>query len=130
MTFVIHFSGASRRGGWNVSATADSTDDWKASQWTIPVGGFPNKVTNIGGQPVQFGAGPQYYADSPDGGPHGRGGSGRSWCCCFRSNRRTLRGPRWPGPADPAPVTSPNSAQIRLLDGFPYLSVEEIATFN
>jgi len=39
----------------------------------VPIGLFLNKVTNIGGQAVQFGGGPRYYADSPDGGPHGWG---------------------------------------------------------
>lgn len=72
-TFVQPFLTRTWPGGWSVAATADSTYDWKGSQWTVPIGLFLNKVTNIGGQAVQFGGGPRYYADSPDGGPHGWG---------------------------------------------------------
>ncbi|MGI9245192.1 MAG: transporter [Steroidobacteraceae bacterium] len=70
-TFVQPFATRTWPTGWSVTATADSTYDWKADQWTVPLGVFANKVTRVGGQLVQFGAGPRYYADSAQGGPHG-----------------------------------------------------------
>jgi hypothetical protein len=59
--------------GWTVTATTESTYDWKAEQWTVPLGLFAGKVTRIGSQTVQFAGGPRYYADSGEGGPHGWG---------------------------------------------------------
>lgn len=72
-TFVQPFVTRTWPGGWSVTATSDSTYDWEASQWTIPIGVIGSKVTKIGKQLVQFGIGPRYYADSPDSGPHGWG---------------------------------------------------------
>jgi len=59
--------------GWSLTATADSTYDWKGDQWTIPLGLFAGKVTKVSGQLVQFGVGPRYYADSAQSEPHGWG---------------------------------------------------------
>jgi len=72
-TFVQPFLTRTWPGGWSVTMTADSTYDWEGSGWTIPIGVFGSKVTTIGKQLVQFGIGPRYYAESPDGGPHGWG---------------------------------------------------------
>ena len=69
-TFVQPFMTRTWPGGWSITATADSTYDWKDDQWTIPLGVFGNKVTKVGGQTVQFGLGPRYYLDSGSGGPH------------------------------------------------------------
>lgn len=67
-TFVQPFATYTWPGGWSATATADSTYDWNGDQWTIPLGFFVARVTRIGGQIVQFGAGPRYYAESgPDG---------------------------------------------------------------
>ncbi len=69
-TFIQPFATYGWPGGWSATVTADSTYDWKGEQWTIPLGVFVNKVTRIGGQIVQVGAGPRYYAESGSGGPH------------------------------------------------------------
>jgi hypothetical protein len=47
----------------------ESTYDWAARQWTIPLVGQVSQLVKIGGQPVQFAIGAKYYADKPDGGP-------------------------------------------------------------
>jgi hypothetical protein len=72
-TFIQPFTTYNWPGGWSLTATTDSTYDWKGDQWTIPLGLFGSKVTKVGSQLVQFGAGPRYYADSAQGGPHGWG---------------------------------------------------------
>lgn len=72
-TFLQPFTTYGWSGGWTLTATADSTYDWEAEQWTIPLGLFAGKVTKVGSQLVQFVAGPRYYADSAQGGPHGWG---------------------------------------------------------
>lgn len=72
-TFVQPFTTYTWSGGWSLTATADSTYDWEGDQWTIPLGLFANKVTKVGSQLVQFGAGPRYYVDSAQSGPHGWG---------------------------------------------------------
>jgi hypothetical protein len=72
-TFIQPFTTYAWKSGWSVTATADSTYDWIGNQWTIPLGVFAGKVTKVGSQRVQLVAGPRYYADSAQGGPHGWG---------------------------------------------------------
>jgi len=47
----------------------ESTYDWTASQWTVPVNFAVQQLVKIGKQPVAFQVGYRYYADKPDGGP-------------------------------------------------------------
>jgi hypothetical protein len=49
--------------------STESTYDWSAQQWTIPVNAQISQLVKIGGQPVQFALGGKYYADKPNGGP-------------------------------------------------------------
>ena len=50
-------------------ATTESTYDWKAEQWTVPIIAAVSKLTSIGDQKVSFQIGGRYYADAPEGGP-------------------------------------------------------------
>jgi len=50
-------------------ATTESTYDWKAEQWTVPIIAAVSKLTSIGDQKVTFQIGARYYAEAPDGGP-------------------------------------------------------------
>lgn len=47
----------------------ESTYDWNAEEWTIPINVGANQLLTLGDQPVQLGGGFRYYADAPDGGP-------------------------------------------------------------
>jgi len=47
----------------------ESTYDWGAHQWTVPLNAAVSQLLKIGKQPVSFGLGARYYADKPDGGP-------------------------------------------------------------
>jgi hypothetical protein len=58
---------------WTFTLQTESTYDWNADRWSVPIGFIASKVVRIGAQPVQFAAGPRYWAESPDAGPHGWG---------------------------------------------------------
>lgn len=46
----------------------ESSYDWNASEWTIPLNLQLAQLVRIGNHPMQFQIGGRYYADSPDGG--------------------------------------------------------------
>lgn len=57
---------------WPTSTTLalnmESSYDWNASEWTIPLNLQLAQLVRIGDHPMQFQIGGRYYADSPDGG--------------------------------------------------------------
>ena len=48
---------------------SESTYDWQAEQWSVPVNFMITQLLKIKGQPVSFQLGYRYYADGPKGGP-------------------------------------------------------------
>lgn len=55
--------------GRTVGANFESTYDWEAHQWTLPLNLFYSKVSKIGGQLVSYQGGVRAYLDKPAGGP-------------------------------------------------------------
>ena len=51
------------------AANTESTYDWKADQWTVPVNLYLNQMIKIGKQPMILNLGYRYYFDQPPGGP-------------------------------------------------------------
>src|SRR5579862_131779 len=49
---------------------SESTYDWVADQWTVPLNGFVQQLVKIGKLPVQFQFGGRYYSNKPDQGPN------------------------------------------------------------
>lgn len=47
----------------------ESTYDWNAEEWTIPLNLFVTQLVKIGGLPVSLQLGGRYYMDKPSGGP-------------------------------------------------------------
>lgn len=47
----------------------ESTYNWEAEQWTVPIGLFASQVLKLGGQHVSLQFGPRVYVDGPSGGP-------------------------------------------------------------
>jgi hypothetical protein len=47
----------------------ESTYDWSAGQWTIPLNPQVTQVLKIGGLPISVGVGGRYYAEAPPDGP-------------------------------------------------------------
>ncbi len=55
--------------GWSVSATSQTSYDWTARQWTVPLNVGVAKLVSFGQQPVQFQFGGIYMLSAPDGAP-------------------------------------------------------------
>jgi hypothetical protein len=51
----------------------ESTYDWKADEWSVPINFNVSQLLKIGPQIIQVGVGARYWADSPDNGPSGWG---------------------------------------------------------
>jgi hypothetical protein len=47
----------------------ESTYNWEASQWTVPMNFTVQQLVKIGKQPIAFQVGYRYYAERPAGGP-------------------------------------------------------------
>jgi len=47
----------------------ESTYNWEAKEWTVPLNFMVQQLVKIGGHPVAFQVGYRYYADKPSGGP-------------------------------------------------------------
>ncbi|MEQ9811635.1 MAG: transporter [Azospirillaceae bacterium] len=54
---------------WTFGLNAESTYDWRAEQWSVPINLTVSKLVRIGGLPVSIGGGLRYWAEAPDGGP-------------------------------------------------------------
>ncbi len=68
-TFVQPFVAYSTPSAWTFSVTSESTYDWKASDWSVPVNFSVSKLEPIGRVPVNWQAGVGYWVESPENGP-------------------------------------------------------------
>lgn len=73
-TFLQPFVAYAAPGGWTFTVNTQSTYDWVAKAWSVPLLFQVSKLTSIGKQPVSVAAGVKYWAQSPESGPHGLGG--------------------------------------------------------
>jgi hypothetical protein len=72
-TFLQPFLAYTTPDAWTYTLNLESTYDWKAEQWAVPINAVVTKLVRIGEQRVSIGGGVRYWADSPPGGPHGWG---------------------------------------------------------
>jgi len=73
-TFVQPFLSYAAEGGWTYTLNTESTYDWTADAWSVPINLSVAKLTKIGAQPVSLTAGVKYWATAPDNaGPEGWG---------------------------------------------------------
>jgi hypothetical protein len=72
-TFLQPFFSYTTRDAWTFTVNTESTYDWRAEDWSVPLNFLLAKLTKIGDQPVQFQVGPRYWAESPRSGAHGWG---------------------------------------------------------
>ena len=56
--------------GWTFSLNTETSYDWTADEWTVPINAVVSKLSSIGNQPVQYFMGGRYWAVSPDASPH------------------------------------------------------------
>jgi hypothetical protein len=73
-TFIQPFIAYAASGGWTYTLNTESSYDWIAEQWSVPVNFQITKLTKLGDQPISIGGGVKYWAESPDSGPHGCAG--------------------------------------------------------
>jgi hypothetical protein len=72
-TFLQPFLSYTTPTAWTYGVNTESTYDWKSKQWSVPINLTVTKVTKVGDQLISVGGGVRYWADGPDGGPHGWG---------------------------------------------------------
>ena len=72
-TFMQPFVSYTTPAAWTFALNTESTYDWKSRQWTVPVNATVTKVAKLGGQLISVGGGLRYWADGPQGAPHGLG---------------------------------------------------------
>jgi hypothetical protein len=72
-TYVQPFISYTTKDAWTFSLNSESTYDWLAEKWTIPVNAMVSKLVMFEKQPVSLGIGVRYWAETPEGGPHGFG---------------------------------------------------------
>lgn len=68
-TLLQPFLSYTSKTGFGVTFQTESTYNWKAEQWTVPLGLFASQVLKIGGQPISVQFGPRVYVEGPSGGP-------------------------------------------------------------
>ena len=73
-TFLQPFLTYTTKTAISITAMTESTYDWDADQWSVPLYLMATKVTKLGGQMVSVGGGLSYWAEGPDSGPEGLGG--------------------------------------------------------
>jgi hypothetical protein len=67
-TFLQPFLAKGLGQGRTLSVNFESSYDWEAEQWTVPLNLGYSKVARIGDQLVSYQGGIRYYLEAPDGG--------------------------------------------------------------
>jgi hypothetical protein len=73
-TFLQPFVSFITKTKTTLGLNVESTYDWEAEAWSIPVNATISQLFKIGPQILQFSVGARYWAESPDNGPEGWGG--------------------------------------------------------
>lgn len=72
-TYLQPFISYTTKDAWTFTLSTESTYDWGASQWSVPIGFQASKLVLFGKQPVSLSASVRYWAESPENGPDGFG---------------------------------------------------------
>ena len=67
-TFLQPFLSYTTKDAWTFTLNTESTYDWEANQWSVPINLQASKLLKFGRQPVSLSAGVRYWADAPDNG--------------------------------------------------------------
>jgi hypothetical protein len=68
-TFIQPFLSFTTKTYTTFAANTESTYNWQAEQWTVPLNFSVQQLVKIGKQPIAFQFGYRYYAQRPFGGP-------------------------------------------------------------
>jgi hypothetical protein len=74
-TFLQPFLVYTTPNAWGFVLQTESSYNWDAGEFTVPINAAIQKLTTFGEQKVQFQLGLRYWAESPDNGPEGFGTS-------------------------------------------------------
>ena len=69
-TFLQPFLSYTTPDAWTFTLNTESTYDWEAEEWSVPINGVVSKLVTFGTQPVSIFGGVRYWAESPDSGPN------------------------------------------------------------
>lgn len=72
-TFAQPFVSYTTPAAWTYSLTSESSYDWEAEEWAIPLNVTVSRVIRLGKLPVSLGGGLRWWADSPPNGAEGFG---------------------------------------------------------
>ncbi|RXV66508.1 hypothetical protein C6W92_03315 [Roseovarius sp. A46] len=72
-TFLQPFVSYTTPTAWTYTLNTETSYNWEAEEWSIPINAQVSKLTRIGNQPVSIGVGARYWADSTPTGPEGWG---------------------------------------------------------
>ena len=72
-TFLQPFVSYTTQTYTSFGINTESTYDWEAKEWNVPVNLFVTQLFKIDNQPMSIQAGPRYWAESPENGSHGWG---------------------------------------------------------
>ena len=70
-SFIQPFLSYTTPTAWTYTVNTETTYDWDADQWSVPVNVAVSKLTTIGNRPVSFTGGARYWAESTPAGPEG-----------------------------------------------------------
>ena len=73
-TFLQPFLSYTTPDAWTFTLNTETTYNWTAETWSVPLNFTVAKLLKFGDQPVQLQAGLRYWAESPASGPDGLGG--------------------------------------------------------
>jgi hypothetical protein len=72
-TFLQPFISYTTPSAWTFTLNTESTYNWEAEEWSVPLNFVIAKLVTINRQPISFFGGVRYWAESPDTGPHDLG---------------------------------------------------------
>jgi len=72
-TFIQPFLAYTTPRFTTVTLNTESTYDWNAEQWSVPINLGASQLFKVGGQPMSIQLGARYWAQSPDSGAEGWG---------------------------------------------------------
>lgn len=72
-TYLQPFVSYTTHDAWTFSLNTESTYNWEAEEWSVPINFTVSKLVKLDEQPISLTAGLRYWAESPDGGPDGLG---------------------------------------------------------
>jgi hypothetical protein len=72
-TFLQPFISYTTKDAWTFTLNTESTYNWEAHQWSVPINFQVSKLVVIDKQPISLTAGVRYWAESAQNGPEGLG---------------------------------------------------------